>query len=204
MTITQQELETRLWDAASALLGPVDPADFKTYVFPRLFWKWISDTWVYEHDEALDEYGDDLDDEVESEFHRFEMPDGTLSEAVERVDGSLAFLEEALSIAQDDVAADRAAGAGDEKALERLADPKRDVLTQIVEENTPPSLHQIVPELVNRIDAIVHEVAYTGWTTSDSGDKSGRRELRAVLKSYVLLSKGDLFDLLDQNVREDY
>lgn len=78
MTITQQELESRLWDAANALRGPVDPADFKTYVFPMLFWKWISDTWVYEHDEAHEEYGDDLDDEIESDFHRFEMPKGTL------------------------------------------------------------------------------------------------------------------------------
>ena len=78
MTITQQELESRLWDAANALRGPVDPADFKTYVFPMLFWKWISDTWVYEHDEALDEYGEDLDDEIEADFHRFEMPEGTL------------------------------------------------------------------------------------------------------------------------------
>ncbi|WP_280505059.1 type I restriction-modification system subunit M [Nocardia farcinica] len=78
MTITQQELESRLWAAANALRGPVDPADFKTYVFPMLFWKWISDTWVFEHDEALDEYGDDLDDEIEADFHRFEMPKGTL------------------------------------------------------------------------------------------------------------------------------
>lgn len=78
VTITQQELETRLWDAANALRGPVDPADFKTYVFPMLFWKWISDTWAYEHDQALDEYGDDLDDEIEADFHRFEMPAGTL------------------------------------------------------------------------------------------------------------------------------
>ncbi|MFI2228692.1 type I restriction-modification system subunit M [Nocardia testacea] len=78
MTITQQELESRLWAAANALRGPVDPADFKTYVFPMLFWKWISDTWVFEHDEALDEYGDDLDDEVEADFHRFELPKGTL------------------------------------------------------------------------------------------------------------------------------
>ncbi|MER8026728.1 type I restriction-modification system subunit M [Glutamicibacter protophormiae] len=82
MTITQQELESRLWAAANALRGPVDPADFKTYVFPMLFWKWISDTWVYEHDEALDEYGDDLDDEIEADFHRFEMPTGTLWSAV--------------------------------------------------------------------------------------------------------------------------
>ena len=78
VTITQQELESRLWAAANALRGPVDPADFKTYVFPMLFWKWISDTWAYEHDEALDEYGDDLDDEIEADFHRFELPKGTL------------------------------------------------------------------------------------------------------------------------------
>jgi type I restriction enzyme M protein len=43
-----------------------------------LFWKWVSDTWVYEHDRALDELGDDLDDEVEADYHRFDMPDGTL------------------------------------------------------------------------------------------------------------------------------
>lgn len=78
MTITQQELESRLKAAANALRGPVDPADFKTYVFPMLFWKWISDTWVYEHDEAIEEFGDDLDDEVEADYHRFEMPEGTL------------------------------------------------------------------------------------------------------------------------------
>jgi type I restriction enzyme M protein len=86
VTITQQELESRLWAAANALRGPVDPADFKTYVFPMLFWKWISDTWVYEHDEALDEYGDDLDDEIEADFHRFVLPEGTLwSETTEKV-----------------------------------------------------------------------------------------------------------------------
>jgi type I restriction enzyme M protein len=78
VTIPQLELESRLWAAANALRGPVDPADFKTYVFPMLFWKWISDTWVYEHDEALDEYGDELTHEVEADFHRFEMPEGTL------------------------------------------------------------------------------------------------------------------------------
>lgn len=78
VTITQKDLESRLWDAANALRGPVDPADFKTYVFPMLFWKWISDTWAYEHDTAFDEYGDDLDEEIEADFHRFEMPEGTM------------------------------------------------------------------------------------------------------------------------------
>ena len=66
MTVTLQQLESRLWDAANALRGPVDPADFKTYVFPMLFWKWISDTWEYEHAEAVTEYGGDLTAEYET------------------------------------------------------------------------------------------------------------------------------------------
>lgn len=124
--------------------------------------------------------------------------------AIENVEDSLAFLEEALKIAQDVVAADRAAEEGDEEALARLADPKRGVLTQIVEENTPPGLHKIVPEIVDRIDTIVVEVAYSGWTSSDFGDKAVRRELRAVLKNYGLPIKGALFDRIHQYVRENY
>lgn len=77
MKITQQELESRLWGAANALRGPVDPADFKTYVFPMLFWKWISDTWNHERAEAIEEFGDDLTDDIEADYHRFELPDGT-------------------------------------------------------------------------------------------------------------------------------
>lgn len=77
MKITQQELESRLWGAANALRGPVDPADFKTYVFPMLFWKWISDTWKHERALAAEEFGDDLTDDIEADYHRFELPDGT-------------------------------------------------------------------------------------------------------------------------------
>lgn len=126
------------------------------------------------------------------------------SRAIENVEDSLAFLEQALSIAQDVVAADRAAEAGDEEALERLSDPKRGALTQIVEENTPPGLHKIVPDIVDRIDAIVAEVAYTGWTESDAGDKRVRRELRTALKEYGLPIKGKLFDTTYEYVRENY
>lgn len=74
MTVTLPELESRLWAAANALRGPVDPADFKTYVFPLLFWKWISDNWEYEHAQAVEEFADELDAEVEADYHRFEVP----------------------------------------------------------------------------------------------------------------------------------
>jgi type I restriction enzyme M protein len=76
--LSQPELESRLWSAANALRGPVDPADFKTYVFPMLFWKWISDTWLHEHAEAVADYGDDLSEEIEADYHRFVVPEGCL------------------------------------------------------------------------------------------------------------------------------
>lgn len=78
MKITQQELESRLWGAANALRGPVDPADFKTYVFPMLFWKWISDTWLHERAQAVADFGDALDDDIEADYHRFVVPEGAL------------------------------------------------------------------------------------------------------------------------------
>lgn len=72
----ENELEKRLWDAANALRGPIDPADFKTYVFPMLFWKWVSDNYDYEHAKAVAAFGDDVEPEVEADFHRFDLPAG--------------------------------------------------------------------------------------------------------------------------------
>lgn len=86
--ISEQELQSRLWGAANALRGPVDPADFKTYVFPMLFWKWISDTWVYEQDEAFEEWGDNLTDEIEADYHRFAVPEGCLWSEVTTTTGA--------------------------------------------------------------------------------------------------------------------
>lgn len=76
MALTLKTLESRLWDAANALRGPVDPADFKTYVFPILFWKWISDSWAWERAQAVAEYGDAVPAEVEADYHRFDLPPG--------------------------------------------------------------------------------------------------------------------------------
>ena len=74
--LSQHELEARLWAAANSLRGPVDPADFKSYVFPLLFLKWVSDTWELEHAEAIADFGEDIDQEEEADYHRFVIPDG--------------------------------------------------------------------------------------------------------------------------------
>ena len=77
MAVGLADLEKRLWDSANALRGPVDPADFKTYVFPILFWKWISDTYDWERAQAVADYGDDVAPEVEADYHKFDLPPGT-------------------------------------------------------------------------------------------------------------------------------
>ena len=52
-TTTLSQLESPLWDAANILRGPVDAADFKTYVFPLLFFKRLSDVHDEEYQTAL-------------------------------------------------------------------------------------------------------------------------------------------------------
>jgi len=74
--LTLQELQSRLWAAANSLRGPVDPADFKSYVFPLLFFKWVSDTWDLDHASAVEAFGEDVAPEVEADYHRFVVPVG--------------------------------------------------------------------------------------------------------------------------------
>ncbi len=91
MPASVDDLQRRLWAAADALRGPVDPADFKAYVLPMLFWKWISDTWDWELARSP------------SVRHAFALPDGThwatstqpgsglggrIADALERVEGA--------------------------------------------------------------------------------------------------------------------
>jgi type I restriction enzyme M protein len=61
MQITLSQLESHLWEAANILRGPVDAADFKSYVFPLLFFKRISDIHDEEHEAALNAFDGDED-----------------------------------------------------------------------------------------------------------------------------------------------
>ncbi|MFJ2620087.1 class I SAM-dependent DNA methyltransferase [Glutamicibacter sp. NPDC087344] len=55
---------------------PGRPGDFKAYVFPVMFFKWISDNWGFEHNLAVLDYGDNLTPEVEADRHAFIVPGG--------------------------------------------------------------------------------------------------------------------------------
>jgi type I restriction enzyme M protein len=76
MTITLSQLENHLWESANILRGPVDAADFKSYVFPLLFFKRVSDVHDEEHATALQEFDGDLDAALFSENFSFQIPDG--------------------------------------------------------------------------------------------------------------------------------
>ena len=69
-------LDNELWESANILRGPVDAADFKTYIFPLLFFKRISDVYDEEMDEALEESGGDRQYALFPENHRFQIPEG--------------------------------------------------------------------------------------------------------------------------------
>jgi type I restriction enzyme M protein len=74
--ITLKELEQYLWDAANILRGPVDKADFKSYIFPLLFFKRISDVYDEEYREALEKSGGDEEYASFKEQHKFTVPKG--------------------------------------------------------------------------------------------------------------------------------
>lgn len=74
--VTLSELEAHLWESANILRGPVDQADFKSYVFPLLFLKRISDVYDEEFQNALEESEGDVDYAGFAENHRFQVPAG--------------------------------------------------------------------------------------------------------------------------------
>jgi type I restriction enzyme M protein len=74
MALSVSRLESHLWEAANILRGPVDAADFKTYVFPLLFFKRISDVHDEERQAALSESDGDEEYAQFPQNYRFQIP----------------------------------------------------------------------------------------------------------------------------------
>jgi type I restriction enzyme M protein len=75
-TVTLNQLESHLWEAANILRGPVDAADFKTYVFPLLFFKRLSDVHDEEYQTALEESEGDEEYARFPQNYCFQVPEG--------------------------------------------------------------------------------------------------------------------------------
>lgn len=76
--ITLPELEQYLAKAADLLRGSIDQADFKAYIFPLMFFKRISDVYLEEYAQALDESGGDHEFAAFADNHRFAIPNENL------------------------------------------------------------------------------------------------------------------------------
>jgi type I restriction enzyme R subunit len=117
---------------------------------------------------------------------------------------SVEFLKEILEVATAVTAAERADDEGrlDEVAI--LPDPNVGALTQILAEYAPDQTPVIIQNVVTDIDTIVRQVRFTGWTQTQNGDRTVRKEVRLVLKKYGLPTTGDLFDRSYAYIHENY
>jgi len=135
-----------------------------------------------------------------------------LSERLERLrlhqldqaQASVEFLRELLDLAQRVTAAEKADDEGRLDDLSLLPDPNIGALTQILREFAPPDTPVIIEEVVREIDSIVKQVRFTGWTSSQPGDRAVRKELKLVLKKFGLPTTGELFDRAYAYIRENY
>ncbi len=73
--LSQKELESHLWGAATLLRGLIDASDYKQYIFPLLFFKRLSDVWDEEYEQAFGETGD-AGYATATANDRFQIPEG--------------------------------------------------------------------------------------------------------------------------------
>jgi type I restriction enzyme M protein len=75
-TLTQQQLESYLWGAATILRGLVDAGDYKQFIFPLVFYKRLSDVWDDDYTRAMANY-DGAEELAQAEAdERFRIPEG--------------------------------------------------------------------------------------------------------------------------------
>jgi type I restriction enzyme M protein len=144
--ISQTELESYLWGAATLLRGTIDAGEYKAFIFPLLFLKRLSDVFDEEYAVALEESGGDKTYASMPEQHRFQVPDGAHWNDVRQVTSNVG---KALASAMRDieVANPRLYGVfGDAPWTnkERLPDP---VLRDLIEHYSTVQLNiETVPE----------------------------------------------------------
>ena len=119
--ITLSQRESHLWKAAWLLKAPVDAADFKTYIFPLLFFKRLSDVHDEEHEASL------------KEFKTGRAQNELLPEHVERIHGWYCDLQNVEGIARV-VILDEIAANDHNLNIPRYVEPKVDQVLLTVEE----------------------------------------------------------------------
>ncbi len=74
--IELNELEAYLYSSADILRGHVDASDYKSFIFPLLFFKRICDIYDEENEKLVEEYGEEGAAFMGATAHRFVIPEG--------------------------------------------------------------------------------------------------------------------------------
>lgn len=72
-----QKLYNYIYQGCNILRGPIYPEEYKTYIFPLLFYKRLCDEYTREYNAALEEADGDVTYAAFPENHRFQIPDGS-------------------------------------------------------------------------------------------------------------------------------
>lgn len=72
--LTQQQLESHLWESANILRGSIDSSDYKNYIFGMLFLKRLNDVFVEKAEQIQREYGADYG-WTDHDEHQFFVPE---------------------------------------------------------------------------------------------------------------------------------
>ena len=178
--VSQQDVNSAVWNACDTFRGVVDPSIYKDYVLTMLFLKYISDVWQDHYDVYKTQYGDHpkLIEEMlknerfvlpkESSFYflfdkRFEPGNG------ERIDKALHAIEEANMGKLADVFQDISFNAnklGEDKQ-------KNDLLRHMLEDFNKPELN-LRPSRIGELDIIgnAYEFLIKNFAAT-SGKKAG-------------------------------
>ena len=56
---TMDDVKAKVWAACDTFRGVLDASEYKDFILPFLFVKYISDTWKEHYEEARERYGED-------------------------------------------------------------------------------------------------------------------------------------------------
>ncbi|MDT3417929.1 type I restriction enzyme M protein [Brevibacillus aydinogluensis] len=83
-TLTQQQLESHLWESANILRGSIDSSDYKNYIFGLLFLKRLNDVFVETAKRIEEEEGEDYG-WYDRDEHQFFVPERARWENIQSI-----------------------------------------------------------------------------------------------------------------------
>lgn len=73
LKLTQQQLESHLWESANILRGSIDSSDYKSYIFGLLFLKRINDVFEEQQEVLFEKYGEKIGAQLKDDPDQYQF-----------------------------------------------------------------------------------------------------------------------------------